>query len=86
MPLCNCCACCLLAAGPPTAPAAPLPAALSLKHIFAVPYVVLCGRLYKVHEEDGKPFELEMSWICEESGFKHQRVGGVSTDKPLATD
>lgn len=31
-------------------------------------------RLYKVHEEDGKPFELEMSWICEESGWKHARV------------
>jgi hypothetical protein len=37
-----------------------------------------CGvctcRLYKVHEESGKPFELEMSWICEESGWKHARV------------
>jgi hypothetical protein len=33
-------------------------------------------RLYKVHEEDGKPFELEMSWICEESGWKHARVRG----------
>lgn len=30
--------------------------------------------LYKVHEEDGKPFELEISWICEESGRLHQRV------------
>jgi hypothetical protein len=27
-----------------------------------------------VHEEDGKPFELEMSWLCEESGWKHARV------------
>eukprot|EP00878_Enallax_costatus_P020903 GHUV01022114.1.p1 GENE.GHUV01022114.1~~GHUV01022114.1.p1 ORF type:complete len:187 (+),score=64.52 GHUV01022114.1:377-937(+) len=37
--------------------------------------VVECAKvLYKVHEEDGKPFELEMSWICEESGRKHQRV------------
>eukprot|EP00882_Tetradesmus_deserticola_P012678 GHRQ01013435.1.p2 GENE.GHRQ01013435.1~~GHRQ01013435.1.p2 ORF type:complete len:119 (+),score=4.62 GHRQ01013435.1:660-1016(+) len=38
-----------------------------------------CGalfRLYKVHEESGKPFELEMSWICEESGWKHARVSG----------
>lgn len=35
-----------------------------------------CNRLYKVHEEDGKPFELEMSWICDESGRKHQRVRG----------
>lgn len=33
-------------------------------------------RLYKVHEEDGKPFELEMTWICEESGWKHARVCG----------
>jgi hypothetical protein len=34
----------------------------------------LSCRLYKVHEEDGKPFELEMTWICEESGWKHARV------------
>lgn len=27
-----------------------------------------------MHEEDGKPFELEMSWLCEESGWKHARV------------
>jgi hypothetical protein len=27
-----------------------------------------------VHEEDGKPFELEMTWLCEESGWKHCRV------------
>jgi len=30
--------------------------------------------LYKVHDEDGKPFELEMSWICDESGRIHQKV------------
>jgi len=36
--------------------------------------VCWCCRLYKVHEEDGKPFELEMSWLCEESGWKHARV------------
>lgn len=37
--------------------------------------VAECAKvLYKVHEEDGKPFELEMSWICEESGWKHARV------------
>jgi 20S proteasome subunit alpha 7 len=35
---------------------------------------VCCSRLHKVHEEDGKPFELEMSWVCEESGRKHARV------------
>jgi 20S proteasome subunit alpha 7 len=27
-----------------------------------------------VHEEDGKPFELEMSWLCEESGWQHAPV------------
>ena len=32
--------------------------------------------MYKVHEEETKPFEIEMSWICEESGMEHQRVGG----------
>lgn len=31
-----------------------------------------------MHEEDGKPFELEMSWICEDSGRKHQRVSIVT--------
>ncbi|GBF90613.1 proteasome subunit alpha type-3 [Raphidocelis subcapitata] len=30
--------------------------------------------LHKVHEEDGKPFEIEMSWICDDSGRVHQRV------------
>eukprot|EP00775_Hariotina_reticulata_P013232 gene13232-13363_t len=42
--------------------------------------VVECAKvLYKVHEEDGKPFELEMSWICDESGRKHQRrANGVN--------
>jgi hypothetical protein len=38
--------------------------------------------LHKVHEEDGKPFEIEMSWICDESGRVHQRVragGGRAT-------
>uniref|UniRef100_A0A7S0WL28 Proteasome subunit alpha type-3 n=1 Tax=Chlamydomonas leiostraca TaxID=1034604 RepID=A0A7S0WL28_9CHLO len=30
--------------------------------------------LHKVHDEDGKPFELEVSWVCEESGGQHQRV------------
>ena len=41
-------------------------------------YGLLCAtlacRLYKVHDEDGKPFELEMSWICDESGRIHQKV------------
>lgn len=30
--------------------------------------------LHKVHEEDGKPFEIEMSWICDESNRVHERV------------
>ena len=34
----------------------------------------LACSLYKVHEEDGKPFELEMTWICEESNRVHQKV------------
>jgi 20S proteasome subunit alpha 7 len=29
--------------------------------------------MHRVHEEE-KPFELEMSWICEESGFEFKRV------------
>lgn len=27
-----------------------------------------------MHEDDGKAFELEMSWICEESGGVHTRI------------
>lgn len=30
--------------------------------------------LNRVHDEESKPFELEMSWICDESGREHQRV------------
>eukprot|EP00803_Ostreobium_quekettii_P010703 evm.model.scf_4501.1 EVM.evm.TU.scf_4501.1 scf_4501:5888-6640(+) len=30
--------------------------------------------LYRVHEGDTKPFELEMSWVCDESGRRHERV------------
>eukprot|EP00798_Chlamydomonas_sp_ICE-L_P016182 gene16182-22343_t len=30
--------------------------------------------LHKVHDEDGKPFELEISWICEETNREHQRI------------
>jgi hypothetical protein len=34
-----------------------------------------CGArsLHSVHDEE-KPFELEMSWICEESGREFQKV------------
>lgn len=34
----------------------------------------LCVHAGQVHDEDGKPFELEISWICDESGRTHQRV------------
>lgn len=27
-----------------------------------------------MHDEDGKPFDMELSWVCEESGGLHQRV------------
>eukprot|EP01026_Neomeris_dumetosa_P002520 TRINITY_DN10677_c0_g1_i7.p1 TRINITY_DN10677_c0_g1~~TRINITY_DN10677_c0_g1_i7.p1 ORF type:complete len:258 (-),score=46.61 TRINITY_DN10677_c0_g1_i7:253-1026(-) len=32
--------------------------------------------MHKVREgaEETKPFELEMSWVCEESDYKHQRI------------
>ena len=30
--------------------------------------------MYKVHEEETKPFEIEMTWLCEESGMEHQKV------------
>jgi hypothetical protein len=28
----------------------------------------------QIHEEDGKQFELELTWLCEESGWQHGRV------------
>jgi 20S proteasome subunit alpha 7 len=30
--------------------------------------------IHSVHDEDGKTFEIELSWICEESGRVHQLV------------
>lgn len=30
--------------------------------------------LHRVHEEESKPFEIEMSWVCDESNKQHQRV------------
>mmetsp|Transcript_36135 Transcript_36135/g.80415 ORF Transcript_36135/g.80415 Transcript_36135/m.80415 type:complete len:250 (-) Transcript_36135:623-1372(-) len=30
--------------------------------------------LHKVHDEDGKPFEIEVSWICDETNREHQRI------------
>lgn len=34
-----------------------------------------CSSIYKVHDDaKDKDFELELSWVCEESKFKHQMV------------
>lgn len=30
--------------------------------------------LHRIHDDDGKPWEIEMSWICDDSGRTHQRV------------
>ena len=30
--------------------------------------------IHRVHDEKDKAFELELSWVCEESGMLHQRV------------
>jgi 20S proteasome subunit alpha 7 len=30
--------------------------------------------MHKVHEEETKPFEIEMTWLCEESGMEHKKV------------
>jgi 20S proteasome subunit alpha 7 len=30
--------------------------------------------LYKIHDDDGKPFEIEMSWVCDDSNRQHQHV------------
>jgi 20S proteasome subunit alpha 7 len=30
--------------------------------------------LHKVHEDDGKPFEIEMTWISDATGRVHERV------------
>lgn len=30
--------------------------------------------LHRCHDEDGKPFDIEMSWICDESKRQHERV------------
>lgn len=39
--------------------------------------------IYKIHDEKDKSFELELSWVCEESGWEHQRV---PTDLSEAAD
>lgn len=39
--------------------------------------------LHKVHDEESKPFEIEMSWICDETGREHQKV---PTDLLLAAE
>ncbi len=30
--------------------------------------------LHRVHDEESKPFEIEMSWVCDESDKTFQRV------------
>ncbi len=35
--------------------------------------------LHKVHDEDGKKFEIEASWICDETNKEHQRVSALNT-------
>ncbi|KAG1670975.1 hypothetical protein FOA52_014364 [Chlamydomonas sp. UWO 241] len=30
--------------------------------------------LHRVHDDEAKPFEIEMSWVCDESGKTHERV------------
>ena len=47
---------------------APIPVDEAVKHILRI--------LHLLHQEqkDAKPFEVEVSWICEASGFKHQGV------------
>jgi hypothetical protein len=37
----------------------------------------LLFRLHKVHDEDGKPFEVEVTWVCDESNKEHQRVSAA---------
>ena len=40
--------------------------------------------IYKVHDEaKDKEFELELSWVCEESGFKHQLVPKAIFDESV---
>ena len=47
----------------------------ALKHIAKI--------IHTLHDEGkDKPFELEMSWLCEESGWKHEQVpGALKTEK-----
>lgn len=36
---------------------------------------ILCGSIYGVHDEaKDKAFELELSWVCDESNRQHQKV------------
>jgi hypothetical protein len=50
-----------------------------------LPFEPSINSIYKCHDDNkDKDFELEMSWICPESGGKHQTVPtdivAVSTD------
>jgi len=40
------------------------------------PFAIICASsIYGVHEEaKDKDFELEMSWVCEESNRQHEKV------------
>jgi 20S proteasome subunit alpha 7 len=42
----------------------------------------LCPRV-QVHDDDGKPFDIELSWVCEESGRKHARVPAELLDEAV---
>ena len=39
--------------------------------------------MHQVHDDD-KPFEIELSWICEESGQQFQRVPAALADEVIA--
>ena len=41
--------------------------------------------LHRVHDEESKPFEIEMTWICDESGKEHQKVPKEILDAAIAT-
>ena len=40
--------------------------------------------LHKCHDEKDKAFELEMSWVCADSGWRHQRVPKDVADAAVA--
>jgi 20S proteasome subunit alpha 7 len=43
--------------------------------LFLLLFIALEYRIYQVHDElKDRLFELELCWVCAESGNKHQRV------------